>query len=135
MKDQKSLYQIAQRIQAIFHGTLAVYLFGSVAKGATHQESDIDLSVLATDQLPVMDVWMLAQKLAIEAGVDVDLVDLRAASTVMRMQIISEGERLLCVDDDTCQKFEDFVYADFARLNEERAAILADIQERGSVYG
>ncbi|MDQ6995078.1 MAG: nucleotidyltransferase domain-containing protein [Mariprofundaceae bacterium] len=116
-------------------GVLAVYLFGSVAKGVEHTGSDIDMAVLSDHVLLTMDVWMLAQELAKDAGVDVDLIDLRRANTVMRMQIIAQGKRLICMNHNACEQFEDFVYTDFARLNEERAAILTDIQSRGSVYG
>jgi len=34
-----------------------------------------------------------------------------------------------------CGEFEDRVYSDYARLNEERRHILGDIRERGCIYG
>jgi len=114
---------------------LGVYVFGSTAAGSTREGSDLDLAVLAAARLPAMRVWELAQSVAGRIGCDVDLIDLRAVSTVMRMQVMAHGERLACADPEACGVFEDFVYADFARLNEERAAILADIRQRGSVYG
>jgi len=133
---EKSLLQhMAKIIQENLPDVLAVYLFGSVARGNVRLESDIDMAVLAKGILPVMDVWLLAQALARDAGMDVDLIDLRSASAVMRMQVIAEGQRLICTDDEACTIFEDFVFSDYARLNEERADILKDIQLRGSVYG
>jgi len=135
MVDQATLKQMSHDIHAKLSGVLGVYLFGSVAKGTSHARSDVDLAVLCDHVLPVMDVWLLAQSLAKSAGVDVDLLELRRASTVMRMQIITEGRRLLCMDKAACGQFEDFVYVDFARLNEERSAILMDIRSRGTVYG
>lgn len=130
----KSL-ELAKRIQSEVPSVLGVYLFGSVAKGVSNASSDVDLALLASDSLSVLEVWLLAQRLAQDIGVDVDLVDLRRATAVMRMQVIAKGRRLLCVDEPICEQFEDFVYADFARLNEERAAILMDVQSRGTVYG
>jgi len=53
----------------------------------------------------------------------------------MRMQVLSNGRRLACFDTEVCDVFEDFVYSDYARLNEERAAIMAGIQERGTIHG
>jgi predicted nucleotidyltransferase len=129
------LQSIAKRIQENLPDVLSVYVFGSVAKGKTNIESDLDMAVLSSDVLPVIDVWQLAQELAKDAGMDVDLIDLRSASAVMRMQVISEGKRLICNDEDACAVFEDFVFSDYARLNEERADILSDIQQRGTVYG
>ncbi len=65
----------------------------------------------------------------------VDLVDLRAASTVMQMQVLLTEECLFCGDVQARDLFEMIVYASYARLNEERAGILEDIRTRGSVYG
>jgi len=39
-----------------------------------------------------------------------------------------------CRNAARCERFEDFVYADHARLNEERAAILAGIAARGRIH-
>lgn len=66
---------------------------------------------------------------------DVDFVDLRAASTVMRMQIVSTGTVLFESDRAVRQAFEVHTYSAYALLNEERAGILEDIHERGRVYG
>jgi hypothetical protein len=65
---------------------------------------------------------------------DVDLIDLRQASTVMRMQVVSTGESLFSADDPKREQFETMVYASYARLNEERRGILDDIRARGRVY-
>ncbi|MDX8403100.1 MAG: nucleotidyltransferase domain-containing protein [Mariprofundaceae bacterium] len=135
MIDQERLLELAKRIHLELPGVLGVYLFGSAAKGVANAASDADLAVLASDRLSEIKVWSLAQSLAQDIGVDVDLVDLRKANAVMRMQIIAEGRRMLCVDEESCGQFEDFAYADFARMNEERAAILADVRSRGAVYG
>jgi len=65
----------------------------------------------------------------------VDLIDLSNASTAMRIQIVANGERLYAKNKNEAAIFEDFVYSDYARLNEERAGILQDISSRGTVYG
>ncbi|CAN5730634.1 hypothetical protein BH20ACT11_BH20ACT11_16830 [soil metagenome] len=82
-----------------------------------------------------MELWCAAQELASRAGRDVDVVDLARASTVMRAQVVHEGERLYCADGTACDTFEDYVYSSYARLNEERREILRDILSRGRVYG
>ncbi|MDX8394400.1 MAG: nucleotidyltransferase domain-containing protein [Mariprofundales bacterium] len=129
------LLQAAKYIQEGLLDVVGVYLFGSMAIGKANANSDIDFAVLAARPLPEFEVWSLAQSLAQDLGVDIDLIDLKRANSVMRMQIIAKGQRLLSINDEECEQFEDFVYSDFARLNEERAGILADIQRRGSVYG
>jgi hypothetical protein len=65
----------------------------------------------------------------------VDLVDLRAASTVLQMQVVSSGELLFEGNALERQRFEMLVFSSYARLNEERKAILQRIREEGRVYG
>jgi uncharacterized protein len=113
----------------------AVYRFGSQAQGTAHSESDVDLAVLARNRLELGLLGGLQQDLAVILNRDVDLVDLRAASTVMQMQVLSTGECLFCGDVQARDLFEMIAYASYARLNEERAGILEDIRTRGSVYG
>jgi predicted nucleotidyltransferase len=113
---------------------IALYRFGSQAKGNIRPESDVDLAVLARHPIPALRRFELAQELAAQLHRDVDLVDLRSASTVMRMQVISTGECLFKVCDQLQGEFEDLVYSTYARLNEERREILNDVRTRGSVY-
>jgi predicted nucleotidyltransferase len=113
---------------------IALYRFGSQAKGNGRPDSDVDLAVLARYPIPALRRFELAQELAAQLHRDVDLVDLRTASTVMCMQVISTGECLFTVSDRLQGEFEDLVYSAYARLNEERREILNDIRTRGSVY-
>jgi predicted nucleotidyltransferase len=116
-------------------GLLAVYAFGSRARGDAQRESDFDLAVLATSPLDPQRRWQLQQELAVAAGADVDLVDLRRASTVMRMQILKDARVLFDGDPTARQLFEATALSAYARLNEERRWILADIAARGNIYG
>lgn len=112
----------------------AIYVFGSVAKGHAREDSDIDIAVLLEKEEDVYDVFMLAQELASILDQDVDLVQLKTASTVFQVQIISEGQVLYCADDIERVRFEALVYKMYARLNEERQVIFDHIRESGSVY-
>lgn len=114
---------------------IALYRFGSQAKGTARPNSDVDLAVLASNPIPNMRRFELAQELATQLHRDVDLVDLRTASTVMRMQVISTGECLASQDESARREFEMYAYSDYARLNEERREIIKGIIKRGLVYG
>jgi len=62
---------------------LAVYLFGNRANGQDGPDSDLDLAVLVEGKLSPVALWEQAQSLAVVLRCDVDLIDLRAASTVI----------------------------------------------------
>jgi len=128
-------YSLVEGIRSEIPDVLAVYLFGSAVLDELRPDSDIDLAVLCSTSLSSTGLWTLAQSLAVTAGRDVDLIDLHSASTVMRAQIVSKGERVFCANESVCGEFESRVYSDYARLNEERRHILDDINERGRVYG
>ena len=113
---------------------LAVYRFGSQAQGAARPESDVDLAFLALRAVSPKAGLALREELSLLLSRDVDLIDLRVASTVLRMQVISTGECLFSADDRKREQFETMVYSSYARLNEERREILNDIRSRGRVY-
>lgn len=122
-------------VQQTIPDLIALYRFGSQANGNTRPESDVDLAVLARHPIPALRRFELAQELAAQLHRDVDLVDLRTASTVMRMQVISTGECLDTSDESARREFEMYAYSDYARLNEERREILKRISASGLVYG
>jgi predicted nucleotidyltransferase len=128
-------HALIEHLRKSVPGLIALYRFGSQAKGTVRPDSDIDLAVLARDPIPAMHRFELAQELAIQLYRDVDLVDLRTASTVMRMQVLSTGTCLDAPDEPARREFEMYAYSDYARLNEERREILKRIAERGLVYG
>lgn len=99
---------------------ISIYVFGSAASDELRVDSDLDLAILPARATCATQLWSLAQLLAVSVGRDVDLVDLLSATTVMRAQVVSKGHRLYCQDETLCGEFEDRVYADYARLNEER---------------
>lgn len=126
--------KLVETICTVVHDCLAIYRFGSWGTPDQRADSDIDLAVLASSPLDPVGRWNLAQQLASLAGCDVDLIDLLKASTVLRMQVIANGERIYCVDEEV-ERFEDNVFSSYVRLNDERRLILEDVRKRGNVYG
>jgi predicted nucleotidyltransferase len=127
--------QIAALLRDALPGLIAVYRFGSSIDGQTHAESDVDLAFLATAPVEPMARFELQERLAARVGCDVDLVDLRSASTVMRMQVVSTGSLLATFDAAAQEAFEDHTYSTYARLNEERREILEQVRREGRVHG
>lgn len=116
-------------------GLIAVYRFGSSLTEAQSTESDLDLAVLARSALDPMVRFELQQDLALALASPVDLVDLRAASPVMAMQVLGRGRLIFDADPPARGAYEDLAYAKYARLNEERRGILERVSREGTVYG
>jgi len=114
---------------------VAVYRFGSTVRGEQRADSDVDLAVLAAVALDPVARFDLQERLAVALRRDVDLVDLRRASTVMAMQVISHGEPIATGDALERERFEDHVFGAYARLNEERRDILRQVFRDGTVHG
>lgn len=114
---------------------VAVYRFGSTATGGQRPDSDVDLAVLAPSPLDPVRRFELQEQLAVALRCDVDLVDLRRASTVMAMQVVSTGKTIAVFDAAEQERFEDYVFGSYARLNEERREILRQVLKEGSVHG
>ena len=112
----------------------AIYWFGSLAQGSAPLKGDLDWAVLFSKPAPAEPLWNLSAKIASEIHKDVDLVDLKRASTVFQMQVVSTGKRIYCADQKFCELFEDLVSSKYLFLNEERRFILEDIQKRGTIY-
>ncbi len=106
-------------------GPAAVYLFGSYGTDRQHPGSDLDLAILPSAPLDPVELFGLANRLSESLRVEVDVVDLDAASTVMRKEVLRTGERLQAADLPAARKLEMQTLADYARLNEERGEILA----------
>lgn len=113
---------------------LAVYAFGSRVEGTAGVDSDLDLAVLVAGYADPVRLWELAGELADIAGCPVDLLDLRAAATVMQHRIVTRGERWWA-RDTRAALYEAAILSDKTELDRARAGLLADIAQRGSVHG
>lgn len=102
------------------YGLEAVVLYGSRAVGKARTDSDLDVAVLCTVSPAGDDLYFIAQSLAARIGVDVDLIDLRAASTVLAKEILVNGVVLFESRPGVVTAFKGRVFSDYALLNEER---------------
>ena len=105
---------------------VVTYLFGSQAEGRGRPDSDVDLAFLPPHGCSpgALEVFTAAQRLAEILNRDVDLVDLAAASTVMRKEVVRTGKILHESDHRARQEFEMYTFSDYARLNTERRTVL-----------
>ncbi len=118
----------------VFPHALAIYVFGSRAQGTARTDSDLDLAVLVAGYADPLQLWAQANDLAGALGCAVDLLDLRAASTVMQHQVLTHGRRLWACEPEA-GLFESYVLSEKLALDAARAGLLADIVQGGAVYG
>ena len=126
--------QVLPVLQQRFPEALAFYVFGSQASGQADARSDVDLAVLLPGYAEANTLWDTAMELAALLNRHVDLLDLRAASTVMQHQVLTTGQRLWG-DALAAGLFECFALTEKLHLDEARAGLLRDIAERGSIHG
>lgn len=125
---------LVNTILAVFPNVLAVYVFGSRVNACAYADSDLDMAVLVAGYADPLGLWELSGKLADIAACPVDLLDMRAASTVMQFQILQTGRRLW-QQEPQASLFECYVLSEKIALDSARAPLLNDIQTRGSIYG
>ena len=111
-----------------------IYLFGSSVKNTMREDSDIDIAFLSEKSVDPFDLFLLSQKLADLVGREVDLIDIKKATTVFQTQIISTGIVIYSRDEKKRAIFEMITYKSYARLNEEREEIIDKIKESGRIY-
>ena len=117
--------ELVNSIVRLMPTTKLIYLFGSQADGSATSHSDIDVAVLLPNKLDPIQRFESQQQLSIIFNLDVDLVDLLAASTVLQNQIVMTGQCIFGDENAKCA-FEMQVLSMYQRLNEERQDILSD---------
>ena len=125
---------VVATLRAAFPRALAIYAFGSRVQGTANADSDLDLAVLVAGYADPLDLWAQANALAEVLGCTVDVLDLRAASTVMQHQVLTHGRRLWARELEA-GLFESYVLSEKLALDAARAGLLADIVRGGAVYG
>ena len=125
-------------IRFYFPASQAVYIFGSCVDETDTGESDVDIALLlphaeakTAGSLALSDARFELEK---RLGRSVDLVNLRNVSTVFQKEIIASGRRVYYSDEDEADTFEMLVLSKYAKLNEERADILASFYATRRAY-
>lgn len=124
---------IVSTLRAVWPEALAIYAFGSRIQGTARPDSDLDLAILVPTYTDTLQRWDVAQQLAMALGCEVDLLDMRAASTVMQYQVLLTGQ-CLWAQQPAAALFECFVLNEKLDFDAARAGLLADIAQTGSIY-
>lgn len=131
---QQRLAETATLLRNELPNLMGVYLFGSQAQKIAGPDSDLDLAVLVGGYVEPLRLWELSNTLANQLAIEVDLVDLRAASTVMQFQILTTGKRLWRCGPET-DHFELFVLSEKFDMDIWRKPLIDQIQRQGHIHG
>lgn len=113
---------------------IAVYAFGSQVTGGADANSDLDLAILIPGLADPLQLWEVAAQLEASLSLPVDLLDFRAASTVLQARILRDGVCLMASQPDT-GIYESFVLSEKMAFDVSRAGLINDIVKTGQVYG
>ena len=89
-----------REVLAGFPELILALVFGSVAKGLQRIDSDLDIAVVAKQDLTADEKIVIISALAEKTGRPVDLVDLKVVGEPLLGQIVQHGRRLLGSDGE-----------------------------------
>jgi predicted nucleotidyltransferase len=130
MLDKKSEIRIVEFLRQKIKNLSGLYLFGSYATEMHTSRSDLDIAFLTSEKIPAVDRWKIQEELASLIDIDIDLVDLKEASVILRAEVVENGKRIYTGNAYACDYFEMVTYSLYADLNESRMDILNDIKEK-----
>jgi predicted nucleotidyltransferase len=85
-----------------------VYLYGSRSRGEERPDSDVDLGVLYSEPVDVLELLDLEARIQSELGLRVQAVDVGRCSAFLAFDVIA-GERIYCTDSTRCDEFDLYV--------------------------
>ncbi len=132
---KKDLLDIVATVQACLPLAQGVYIYGSMARGEGRSDSDVDIAVVQINPLEPEQALQLRSQLGVRLGRDIDVLDLRRASTEIAFQVVGEGQCIWGAEDESVALYENSIMSMYANLQNERREIIEDIVKRGSVYG
>jgi predicted nucleotidyltransferase len=131
---QRILVAARDTLLTAFPNAWAIYVYGSFARGDDSPESDIDLALLLPPDEKIDDLLSVISDVSTRVHREVDLVDLRRVSDVLRREVLAEGQTLYVSQRDLVLEWEGTAISRYQRYREEVADLLADFQKTGIGY-
>lgn len=100
-----------------------IYIFGSYAQNLNNEDSDIDIAFFTLKDYSNYKIFLLAQKISLKLGKEIDLIQLKNSSTVFQKEVVSKGKIIFEKNKIEREKFENLVLKKYIKLNEERKEI------------
>jgi len=108
---------------------LGAWVYGSRARGESRADIDIDIAVLCDHSLDAVRLFDCSARLGARLGVPVDLVDLRRAGGLLRVEATHHGHPLLSPAIEA-ELFATHALADHAAFAARRRAATRAFQEK-----
>jgi predicted nucleotidyltransferase len=132
---QRILTAARDALLAALPDVWAIYVYGSFARGDEWPNSDVDLAVLLPADRQIEDLLGLMSEVSLRTQRDVDLVDLRKVSDVLRREVFEDGRTLFISQPDAVLAWEASAMSRYARHREETRDIMEDFRRTGIGYG
>jgi predicted nucleotidyltransferase len=130
--DRQHLLDTARdALLAAFPDAWAIYVYGSFARGDESRTSDIDLALLLPPDDKIDDLLTVISEIATQVHREIDLIDLRKVSDVLRREVLAEGRILYSSDQDRVLEWEGVAISRYQRYREEVRDLLSDFQSTG----
>lgn len=120
---------------------VAVYLYGSFARGEAKVGSDIDLAVVFNNDFyrrsDYSDFLSYNYELTKILGIEVEVKDLKNASLDFTHRVLCEGKLVLCSNEKDKAAFEESIlrnYFDLKPLFDEYYQSLSEIAKKGELH-
>ena len=122
---------VQEEFAASFPGRrlLGAWMYGSRTRDEHRPDSDIDLAVLCDAPLDPVDLFDVSGRLAARLGAPVDLVDLRRAGGLLRVEATHRG-KLLTPPTTEADFFTAHALSDHAAFAPNRRAATRAFKER-----
>lgn len=128
--EENAEIQIIDLLKSKIPKLVGIYIFGSYADNTATRESDIDIAFLSFERITAVEKWKIQEELASILDKDIDLVDLKDATVILRAEVVEKGKLIFSGNKYQVDYFEMTTYSMYADLNESRAEILNDYKEK-----
>jgi predicted nucleotidyltransferase len=125
---------VRECVLAALPDVMAIYAYGSIARGDEWPSSDIDVAVLLPHGRSIGDLFGLMASISARVGRDVDVIDLRTVGDTLRGEVLRDGRTLFAADANALLDWEATAMSRYGRHTEEIREILADFARTGVAY-
>lgn len=134
-KTRPEFDQAVRIVRQLMPNILAIYVYGSMARGDNHASSDIDLGILLPRGERIPDLLLLNSELCEKLLCEVNVVDLRRVGNILRKEVLTDGIALYAKDADALLGWEAEAMSEYAEHASRIKDIVQQVAETGVGYG